>query len=393
MNDEIGLEAHDDSVELVVTDISRSGPGVAREASGRVVFVPFTAPGDRVRVRVLKNKRDTKARYAEGVLLEVLEPSAVRVKPRCPAFSRCGGCQWQHLPYELQWKTKSAGVVHALERVNVKTVGPTLESGIRIEELPADLIWEYRNRVQLRGEHSRDGTILGFYGARSHEVIPIERCDIARAEINAAWPETLQESKKFHKPFKVELEVAEDGALHKSWNQGHAALGFRQVHDAQNEKLRNWVRENISPGRPLLDLFGGSGNLSAQFIGHVPEIHCVDLSVPRVKPASFPESYSFHRAPVGEWINSFSGKGKTWSAILDPPREGLGSEFTPLFEALERIGVAEVVLVGCDADAWARDVSRILKRSWQLKRAAVLDLFPQTPHVESLAVFSRVSLV
>lgn len=384
--------------DLQITDISRSGPGVARDSEGRVIFVPYTAPGELARVRIIESKRpdkrESKKRYAQGELLEILTPSGVRQKPRCPVFSRCGGCQWQHLPYELQWKTKKSGLEHALSRVNVKvgrTIEPDSRTSVQIEDLPAEVIWEYRNRVQLRGEFTGERVILGFYGPKSHDVIPIERCDIARAEINDSLPATREEAKKLNRPFKVEIEVAEDGAVHKSWNQGHAAMGFRQVHDAQNEKLRSWVLSAITPGLPLLDLFGGSGNLSLQFIGKSPEIHCVDLSVPRVRPSHCPESFHFHRSSVVNWVKAFQEKGgaqgKKWSAVLDPPREGLGSDFTPILEALEKIGVVELLLVGCDVDAWARDFSRILKRGWKFKRIAALDLFPQTPHVESLALF------
>lgn len=74
------------------------------------------------------------------------------------------------------------------------------------------------------------------------------------------------------------------------------------------------------------------------------------------------------------------------SAILDPPREGLAEEFNTIASALPALGVTEAVLVGCDPDAWARDISRFLKKGWQLKAAAVLDLFPQTHHVESIGL-------
>ena len=90
-------------IELEIQDLSRGGAGVARDASGRVIFVPFTAPGDRVRVRVAQAKKQN---YANAELLEVVRPAELRQQPVCPVFGQCGGCQWQHLPYSLQWKTK-----------------------------------------------------------------------------------------------------------------------------------------------------------------------------------------------------------------------------------------------------------------------------------------------
>src|SRR4051812_46602980 len=95
---------------LRITDLSRGGAGVSRDPSGRVVFVPYSAPGDLVRVRIVEAEK----RYAQGEILEILEPSVERQVPPCPVFGKCGGCQWQHLPYSLQWSTKSKGLLHAL---------------------------------------------------------------------------------------------------------------------------------------------------------------------------------------------------------------------------------------------------------------------------------------
>src|SRR5215210_4196095 len=116
-------------ITLDITDLSRGGAGIGRDSDGRAVFVPLTAPGDRVRARITEEKK----RFAHAELLEVLTPSPERQAPRCAVFGRCGGCQWQHLPYELQWRTKVNGVRHALERVQVT-------SPVEWEEFPAEEI-------------------------------------------------------------------------------------------------------------------------------------------------------------------------------------------------------------------------------------------------------------
>lgn len=352
---------------------------MSRDASGRVVFVPKTAPGDRVRVRIIEEEK----KYAQGELLEILDSSPVRQKPRCPAFGSCGGCTWQHLPYELQWKTKSSGVQHALSRVKI-------ELPSSFEEHPAERIWEYRNRVQLRGEGSR----IGFHAAGSRDLVPVNRCDIARPEINSAWETLREEGSRLPKPYKVEVAVEETGAIRKVWNSRHGAAGFRQIHDDQNAKLRNWIANTITsdPQRVLFDLFGGSGNLSLGLAARFAEIHCVDFSAPSVRPEGVPSHFHFHRAGVGEWLartrnRVFPCAGR--SAILDPPREGLADRFSEIEEAICRMNVDELVAVGCDPDAWARDVSRFIRRSWRLKAVALFDFFPQTPHIESAALLVR----
>lgn len=372
---------------LRITDLARGGAGVARDEEGRVIFVPFTAPGDQVRVRIVEERR---RQYAQAELLEILQPSPDRITPRCPAFGKCGGCQWQHLPYSLQWKTKSGGIQHALSRVQV-------EMPAAFDELPAEKIWEYRNRIQLRGM----GAQIGFFKSGSQDLVPVDRCDIADSRMNNSWEETRKLGTRYSRPYKVEVEVLPSGEIQRTWNARHAAGGFRQVHDEQNNKLQNWVKEQIPEGGVLYDLFGGAGNLSLPLAGRRTEIHCVDLGAPQREPFTLNSDggkstqYSFHRAPVLEWILKKAEKSQENSssndsgvAILDPPRIGLDRDFGQIAVALEKLGVNRIVAVGCDADAWARDVSRWVKRGWRLERVLTLDLFPQTPHIEAVGVLA-----
>jgi len=366
--------------ELRVTDLSRGGAGVSRDPSGRVVFIPFSAPGDRLKVRILEQNK----RFARGEILEIIEPSAFRQKPRCPVFGQCGGCQWQHLTYELQWQTKVKGVLQALKRVKV-------ELPENLEQIPAERIWEYRNRIQLRGE----GSQMGYYRSQSRDLVPVNRCDIARPEINESWEDTRTQASKLKAPYKVEVEVTSEGKIQRSWNAPHSAGGFRQVHDEQNEKLRNWILEAMTGTDILYDLFGGAGNLCLPLVKKMKEIHCIDLSSPKSPPAGVPNTVHFHPTSVLSWLSkrvrnlSFSSSSGSASAILDPPREGLGESFSEAANSLEQLHVNELVLVGCDPDSWARDLSRWFAKGWRIRRFMVIDLFPQTAHVESVALLRR----
>jgi len=356
---------------LTIHDLARGGAGVAREESGRAVFIPFTAPGDRVRVEIIEEKKN----YAQARLLEVLEPSPMRQKPPCSVFGQCGGCQWQHLPYDFQWKTKVTGLRHALKRAGIETDA--------WDERPAEQIWEYRNRVQMRGE----GGTLGFYEEGTHLIVPVERCEISRPEINEALPALKVEAAKLKNAYKLEIEVMPDGEVIHAWNSRHAAFGFRQVHDAQNEKLKAWVGASILGRETLLDLYGGYGNLSLPLVDQMKVVHCVDFSSPTSTPGGVSPKMHFHRSAVAPWLKKFElAKGaKHVSVILDPPREGLGGDFEEIACLLKKLKVSEIVAVGCDVDSWVRDVSRFVKNGWKLKKAAALDLFPQTAHVEAIA--------
>ncbi len=358
-----------------ITDLSRAGSGVARDSeSGRVVFIPFTAPGDRVRAEIVGEEKS----YAHGRLIEILDRSPIRVEPPCPVFSRCGGCQWQHLPYENQWKTKISGIRHALKRVQV-------QADVPFDEHPAEHPWNYRNRVQLRGEKAK----IGFFAPESRELVEIESCPIARREINAEIPIARAHGDTLSKPYKVEIEVLTDGKTRQTWNAGHAAQGFRQVNDEQNDKLRAWVESKITPGRVVYDLFGGSGNLSERIAARANRIHCVDVSAPRERPEGFPANVEFHRADTLRWVSRQPPAAGPASAIVDPPRIGLGPELGTLAQELDRLGVTELIAVGCDVDAWARDLSRWIKKGWSVRRLAAFDFFPQTVHVESVALLQK----
>lgn len=373
----------ENELDLVIHDVSRSGPGVARDDEGRVVFVPGTAPGDRVRVRVVKREK----RYLEAEVLRLMEPSPERIEPRCPVFGRCGGCSWQHLSYERQWRTKVSGAMHALGRVGLSGV-----EGWDRDEFPAADPWHYRNRVQLRGGDFG----LGFYARGSHEVVPVVRCEIASERINEVLPDYREQACRRAGASKLELEVGDDGGVMPTWNAPHAARGFRQVHDAQNLLLRGWVERQLSGGALLLDLYGGSGNLSLGIADRFEQVHCVDVGAGRRSGggrSSVPANFWFHAADVGKWVERAltrdfgAGLG---ACILDPPREGCGRALTAIDRLLSKLKIDRLVLVGCDADSWARDQARFCDRGWRVERLAFFDFFPQTVHFESAAVLLRV---
>jgi 23S rRNA (uracil1939-C5)-methyltransferase len=361
-----------DILTLKIDDLARAGSGVAREPSGQVVFVPFTAPGDRIEARVLKIHK----RFIEAELLKIIEPSPVRISPKCAVFTKCGGCQWQHLPYALQWETKTKGVKHALKRVGIESV-------TQWDLFPSEKNWEYRNRVQLRGF----GNQLGFYAPESHQLVNLDRCEIARPEINEAIPSARKEAEKTRKEglFKVEIEVDENNAVQTAWNSKHSAFGFRQVHEEQNEKLKHWIEKTfeLTDQHGVLDLFGGNGNLSLNLASRVKEIHCVDL---HARSLVKQDRFFFHKSLVVPWIKTAKLEVMPRVAIIDPPRDGIGEDIHEFHSSLLRLNVGQLILVGCDPDSWARDVYRLTNKGWKLERAAIFDFFPQTRHVESAAL-------
>ncbi len=352
---------------MEITDLARAGSGIARDPSGRVLFVALTVPGDVVQVRVIKAEK----RYAEAEVVEMIKPSTLRIKSKCEVFGQCGGCLWQMVPYYLQWKTKWEGGLHALKKRGV-------EAQIPIDLFPAESTYGYRNRIQLRTEAGK----VGFFARRSHDLVPIQRCEVAQESLNGALPTVSEKASAAHRQ-KVELEILPDGQVRQTWNAPHAAAGFRQVNEAQNQQLRKWIARNLRSRGPLLDLFGGDANLSTLIAHQMASVEVVDLGVPSQKDSKLPEHLRFHRSPVRPWLGR--ARIPAEAAILDPPRIGLADDFNSIESDLRRLGVREVIAVGCDVDSWARDIAYFLKKNWRLERIAFLDFFPQTPHFESAA--------
>lgn len=365
---------------VIIHDLARGGSGVGKLSSGEIIFIPFTAPGDEVLARIVKSHKN----YHEGECIELLKPSPLRVTPLCPVFQRCGGCSWQHVSYSLQFETKKKGLIQALKRVGIST------GDLPFDEFPAEQDYRYRNRVQLRGVPSERK--IGYYAAASKTVIGITHCPIADDKINESLHSFAQEGfEKFDEEFKLEIDIAPDGTVRHAFNQGHAAFGFRQINDDQNIKLQGWIQTYFPQGDLLLDLYGGSGNLSLPLAARFKEIHCVDSSAP-LASTSTPRNFHYEKMDMIKWAKTPTRVAETLrktSVILDPPREGISSFFEKIEAKISRHDVERMALIGCDVDSFVRDTQRFLKMGYKLVRLGVLDLFPQTPHVESLALFSK----
>ena len=340
--------------------------------------MPFTAPGDELHVKILKTHKN----YSDGECAELVKPSSIRVKPLCPVFEKCGGCSYQHLPYSFQFETKKKGLLYALKRAEIET------GDLPIDDLPAKSEYHYRNRIQVRSNPKEKA--IGFYARGGKHIVPISACAIARDEINQALPALAEEGfKKFPEEFKLEIEISPEGTIRHAFNRSHAAFGFRQVNDEQNEQLRQWIKKHVVSADLLLDLYGGSGNLSTPLLDRFSEIRCVDISTPK---STIAPHFFYERKDLIQWARVDETREtyqKSTSLILDPPREGLGPNFSEIEDKISRYAIQSMILVGCDVDSFVRDTKRFQKRGFRLARLGVLDLFPQTPHVESLALFFK----
>src|SRR5512133_4302406 len=193
------------TVELLIESLVFGGNGIGR-LDGKAIFVPLTAPGDRIRCRIVKDK----GRWAEGELVELLTSTPERIIPPCPVFGRCGGCQWQFLPATQQSRWKE----EIFRELLIRQAG--VDPAVILPLVAAPAPYHYRSRAQFKCSHAAHGLSLGFYRRASHVVEPIEHCPLVAPEINALLPELHQRlaaSSAADQVSQIDLGVDDDGAV------------------------------------------------------------------------------------------------------------------------------------------------------------------------------------
>jgi len=399
-----------------LTGMAHGGEALGRH-EGKVIFVPYALPGEEVVVEVVQDK----GRYARARLLEVVRSSPDRVEPRCPHFGTCGGCQWQHVAYEAQLRFKEQILHDQLERIGGISKPPLKPS------LGARDAWFYRNHVQF---HLNEEGHLGFLTLRGWEVVAIEVCyimhplieEVFRA-LDLAFPQLKRVSIKVgtrtgQKLLILEmeedvipaLEVDEplscveflsDGTLLTLVGDSHiveevggrcfriSAASFFQVNTAQLEQLIEVVRGYLAPEghEVLLDAYCGVGTFGLSLAREVGQVIGVEESDSALADARFnaqdAEKVEFMGGRVEDILLDLV---RADVVILDPPRQGCGRE---VITHLVRLAPAKIIYVSCDPATLARDIKRLREGGYHLVEAQPVDMFPQTYHVEAVALLER----
>lgn len=377
-------------IELEIESMSFGPAAVARHGESRaVVFVTGAIPGEKVRARLTKKYKN----YWEAELVEVLSSSPDRIAPPCAVFEKCGGCQWQFMTYEAQVRAKKEILVHQLKRT-ARLPLEEIESKLTVH--PAKNPFGYRARLQVHG----DARGLGFYGSRTHDIVHTDKCLVAHPDVQKAWDEfrasrPLAELAKATGQFKVEWTRTETGQLREAINRKHGALGFTQVNLEQNEVLKDLVKTLASKAPKhdvLFDLYGGDGNLSRNLSGTFARTACVDLFNQGADPADLngelKPGLSLINAKVEDFlVNQYWrdwGVERPDCVIADPPRDGMRDAASKV----AALNASRVVLVSCDPSTLARDLTAF-STSYSIDAIHLVDMFPQTYHLETVVALSR----
>lgn len=356
--------------ELTIDSLANSGEGVGR-IDGRVVFVPNASPQDFLKIKITFSKKT----FLKAQIIEILKPSPFRIKPLCTFATECGGCDWQHISYEQQLVEKSQNLLQTLKKIG------------KLENIPLEPIvpcskpFGYRNRIQLQYDKN------GFYYLKkgSHSPVYIDQCLIAEDLINKNFEFCYNTA--IEKKNKAKIELATVRGQIKTFSvdkHGNSSLGFRQVNDTQNDVLVEKTLETIASLKikSLIDLYCGQGNWSLAVNKALPEVSCLGIesnpiNIKKAQKHSHP-MLRFLEGKVEEVYLNLNEQADL--VIIDPPRAGCSPE---VLDAIIKKKPKRLIYISCHPATLARDLQYLTKNSWTIDEILPVDMFPQTPHLET----------
>jgi len=397
-----------------VTTPTYGGECIGRLADGRAVFVPYTLPGELVKIELVEEKRG----FARARLLEVVHPSPRRIPPRCIHYGICGGCHFQHTDYETQLQIKKAVVIDQITRIAGISNPPVGEV------IPSPSEWNYRNTVQF---HLDENGKLGYQRWGSNTIVPITECHLPEAEINQIWPQldlepmsgvervelrlgaegeallALESSSLTAPEFSVDIPLSavhinpagklilagEDYLLLEVRGRVFkvSAESFFQVNTAQAEAMVDHILGILPLDKQItvLDVYCGVGLFSAFLASLVKRCIGVELSDSAcddfaVNLDEF-NNVDLYIGPAEQILPSLNLQPEI--VLVDPPRAGIERA---ALDAIITMQPSTIAYVSCDPATLARDIKRLAAADYRLEKVTPFDLFPQTYHVECITL-------
>ena len=370
-----------DEITIEPAELVAGGAALAR-VDGFPVFATGVFPGDLAVVRLLEVKKG----YARAELARLVTPSPLRRAAPCPIAGECGGCDWTALRLDAQLRAKERILRESLRRVGKIRAHPDITLH------PSPLNYRIRSRLH------RDGAAVGFFAMRSNDVVPLAReCEVVGTETAArfgggagapARPAGAEAATaaRDEEIWEINGELVRNGEIVIG---GYVAggAGFFQVNRHLLATMLRLAGEHASRVRRralAVDLYAGAGFFTAPLVSLFERVFGVEGS---------PVSYAYGKinapgakwanAPVERWVRSMP---RSDFIFLDPPRAGAPRE---VIDAVARRASEVVAYLSCDPVTFSRDASRLIASGWRLATLDLLDLFPNTHHVETLASFER----
>lgn len=401
--------------DIAIERIVPGGMGLAHDG-GKVILTPLTAPGDRVRVRIVREQE----RVAFGEVEVVVEAGPDRIPPRCPSYERCGGCDFQHLRYEAQLAAKVEMVRDCLRRI----AGIEYPDDLPIVPSPDPEL--YRSRAEWHYDPSTRR--IGYFAPGTHDVVEADACGVLTPPLAAALAWLQDEARAGRLPEDAtSFHAAEAGGrvsllppvgLYRTRALTCEVGGFRYRFDAAcffqanllllpalvEETMRfadprprpapDELPEGEEPARPAaIDLYCGVGlftlPLARRFervVGVDVHAHAVGFARQNVSAAGL-DQVRISAMPVEQWLATRARSFRDVDlVVLDPPRAGVDPA---ALAGLIRLDPWRIAYVSCDPATLARDLKRLVGAGYEIVRVAAQDVFPQTHHVEIVAHLAR----
>ncbi|MBW3694102.1 23S rRNA (uracil(1939)-C(5))-methyltransferase RlmD [Vibrio sp. T187] len=419
---------------VLVERMDHNGAGIAHQGK-MPVFIDGALPGEQVVVQLTESK----SKYARAKLIKILKPSDKRIEPFCPHFNQCGGCHLQHLDYASQLEHKGQSLSHLM---NLYTTDETEKAEAVTGEEKG---YRRRARISLFVDKKTNKLQFGFRKKQSKQIENITDCAVLEPSLNALLPKLktlLNTFSNLTSLGHVELVLSDTGpvivlrhmktladkdqqALVELALAHHATLfsmpenaklvllagdepsysetgvklpfspsHFIQVNQQVNQKMVAQAIEWLNPteGERVLDLFCGLGNFSlplAKKAQHVVGVEGVDEMVQQAAANAKVNGLSnveFYQANLEETLSSQPwAREKFDKVLLDPARAGASG----IVDQISALGAHSVVYVSCNPATLARDSESLKKQGYQLTKLGMLDMFPHTSHLESMALFVK----
>lgn len=377
-----------EELEVEVEKLVAGGDGLARY-QGVPIFIPRSAPGDRLKIRLVERRPD----YGRAEIIEILVPGPGRREAPCPHFEQCGGCDLQHLEEDVQLRCKAQAVRETLERLG----GVKMPKEVKV--LPGKP-FGYRLRTQAQVGWDDRGTRVGYFARRSHDLVAVQQCPVLDPDLEKAFL-GLRASLPQPEHKRLDLALGDGGR----WSLSPPVKGlphgtlklrvgeFEYEYDARCffQGHRQLAAELVSlavgswSGEEAYDLYAGVGLFSLPLAKRYQKVVAVEGE--RVAARFARNNARRNRLPG---LSSISQSVDSWietlpeavdRVLLDPPRAGLSRKVRA---QLVQRRPHRITYVSCHAAALARDL-KVLLRVYRLESLALLDMFPQTGHMEVVA--------
>ncbi len=399
-------------MDIIAEKIVFGGNSLGKN-EGKKVFIPYAIPGEKLEVSIEKSFRD----YDIAKIQKILIPSEKRVIPQCKYYEKCGGCNLLHIDSEYQVVLRKQILQDLFEQQGID-----LSDKLQVIDGPSS---HYRCRFQLNNG--------GLSERNSNIIIPVDNCYCAENKINdylQTNPADIRPSGRVHlfgsafsqeQNTKISIEekklkddfIRKNGKKQKVKKNVHFAgsfispensvtvtlnnkvitfdvRGFFQSNLFVFEKVLNLICENLEEGNNVLDMYAGCGSISTFLTDKYKNVvlveHNRDALVYAEQNLCGKKHTSFGLSGAS-WVKNCAESCGTFDAcVIDPPRSGMENE---VCNYLCKSGIKKIISMSCDPSTHARDCNKLINAGYIMKKMYLLDFYPNTSHIESLAVFTK----